>query len=130
MPIPPKSHGLRSIEILIKNIDHITEKCQISDVFKKTQFQLFNKSEFNISILSGIWIITYFNSFKKFKSLDEFLRILNKLKQLNPNSMPIWNFITTLFKYLDEKNLVSPLFEVEFPKMERIFSNDILGTYL
>jgi tRNA1(Val) A37 N6-methylase TrmN6 len=44
--------------------------------------------------------------------------------------MPIWNFITTLFKYLDEKNLINPLFEVEFPKMERIFSNDILGTYL
>lgn len=130
MPSSPTNQELESIKAIISNIDRLTEMCQIPDDFKSIKYQMTNKSEFTISVLSGLWILSYFNNFKAFKSLDEILKKLEELKELNHNSLTIWEFLATIFQYLSEKKIIESLLDLKFPKMERIFSNDILGTFL
>lgn len=124
------NHELESIKAIISNIDRLTKMCQIPEEFVSIKYQMTNKLEFNISILSGLWILSYFNNFKTFISIDEILKKLAELKKLNPNSLDIWEFIGTIFQYLSEKNIIQSLLKLKFPKMERIFSNDVLGTFL
>ncbi len=130
MPLSPINHELESIKAIISNIDRLTEMCQIPEDFITIKYQMTNKSEFNIAILSGLWILSFFNNFKAFISLDEILKKLTELKKLNPNSLAIWEFITTLFQFLSEKSIIKSLLKLKIPKMERMFSNDVLGTFL
>jgi tRNA1(Val) A37 N6-methylase TrmN6 len=130
MLISSKNHEIGSVKYYMDKIGRITKQNQNNINFKRLNFMIKNELEFKICILVGIWLVHFFNDFKKIESSSEILGKLKELKNDYPNSLSIWNFLELLFDYLSEKNLLESVFKIELPNLEDILSEDILGTML
>ena len=78
MSLSSKYHEIRSVKDTLDKIGRITNQTQTNIDFKQLNFMINNELEFKISILFGIWLVLFFNDFKRFKSSFEILEKIRK----------------------------------------------------
>lgn len=130
MAISPKALEIQSFKDILNQIEQITELPQKEIDFKQFNFLVNNISELQISILVGLWLLQFFNDFRKLESLSEVIGTINRLKKDYPQSISIWDFLELLFNYLGEKNCIKSLFQINLSSFETVLSNDYLGMRL
>ncbi len=130
MTISPNALEIQSFKDILNQVEQIIGLPQKEIDFKQLNFLVNNISEFQISILVGLWLIQFFNDFRNLESLSEVLNTIDRLKKNYPQSISIWVFLELLFNYLGKKNCIKSLFQINLSSFETVLSNDYLGMRL
>ncbi|MFX0171533.1 MAG: Eco57I restriction-modification methylase domain-containing protein [Candidatus Hodarchaeota archaeon] len=90
----------------------------------------YSSEEFFVSVLAGLWLLQFFNSYEQIDNSLSLLRKLKEIKTQYPMAKALWNYLEILFGILIEDNNLESILSVEFPELNYALENDILGTIL
>ncbi|UCG02193.1 MAG: N-6 DNA methylase [Candidatus Heimdallarchaeota archaeon] len=116
-----------------ENVSRINEwmnNFKVNFSFNTLPADFHNLDEFLLSYLASSWLIHFFNNKIRIKSSTA---IFNKLKDLTeryPQSCDLWEFIDTIFSFLNEKMILDSLLGMKIPELRNSLINDTLGTLL
>ncbi|MFX1538467.1 MAG: Eco57I restriction-modification methylase domain-containing protein, partial [Promethearchaeota archaeon] len=106
------------------------ENCKSIISFSAPPLSLHNQDELLLSYLAGIWLLEFLNNNLRIKSSIE---VFNKLKALTtkfPQSSPLWVFLNSIFKFLNEGTILDSLLCIKIPELQESLIDDTLGTLL
>lgn len=106
------------------------EHCKDLYIFDNCKALIHNQEEFFISVLTGLWLLRFFNNFSEIKQVVEIFTKLEELKNTYPHSASLWEFLYIIFDCLNKEDALEPFLHVELPNLHDALSNDFLGTML
>jgi len=111
-------------------IEEWIEQCKSNYNLKMPDNMFYSSDEFLLSVLAGLWLIRFFNGFKKIKDATTLLIKLRRIKKQYPMANALWNILDILFGILIESENLEAFLSLEFPDLHYAIENDILGTIL
>ncbi|MFX0185382.1 MAG: Eco57I restriction-modification methylase domain-containing protein [Candidatus Hodarchaeota archaeon] len=125
-----RESGRKEQQEVTSLIEKWIEQCKSNYDLKIPDNMFYSSDEFYLSVLVGLWLIRFFNGFKKIKDTTTLLIKLEMIKKRYPMANALWDLLDILFGILIESDNLEAFLSLEFPDLHYAIENDILGTIL
>ncbi|MHA2224408.1 MAG: N-6 DNA methylase [Candidatus Hodarchaeales archaeon] len=126
MPINSK----KSAGTNLGEIESILNEFKSTYDFSNLPTSVHSQKEYLISIITGLWLLRFFNSPKPVNSDTKVFMGIEELKIKFPHSITLWRFLETIFTDLNRRNILEPLLLQKSLELKNVIINDFLGKIL